>query len=88
MKKAINLRLDEGMILILNQLSQELNTTKTEIIENAIKLFFKTKQKEQNELLQFAGILKENEANKMLNTIKENKNSKDFKIDLWIKNIS
>jgi len=82
MKKAINLRLDEGMILILNQLSQELNTTKTEIIENAIKLFFKTKQKEQNELLQFAGILKENEANKMLNTIKENKNSKDFKIDL------
>ena len=82
MKKAVNLRLDESVILILNQLSKEFNTTKTEIVENALKLFSKTKQKEQNKLLQFAGILKENEAKKMLDTIQEDKNSKDFKINL------
>jgi len=82
MKKAINLRLDESMILILNQLSKEFNTTKTKIVENAIQLFSKIKKKEQNELLQFVGILKENEANKILDAIQKDKNSKDFEINL------
>ena len=82
MKKAVNLRLDENIILTLNKLSKELNTTKTDIVEKALKLFAKTKQKECNSLLQFAGILKDNEAQKMLKCIKEDKNSKDFKISL------
>jgi len=82
MKKAVNLRLDEKIILALEQLSKELNTTKTNIVENALNLYLKVKQKERNNLLQFAGILKENEAEKMLDTIQKDKNSKNIEIDL------
>jgi len=82
MKRAVNLRLDESVILTLNQLANELNTTKTEVVEKALKLFSKTKQKEQNDLLQFAGILKNNEANNLLNDIQSSKNSKDFELNL------
>ena len=82
MKRAVNLRLEESIILTLNQLADELNTTKTEVVEKALKLFSKTKQKEQNSLLQFAGILKNNEANNLLNDIQDNKNSKEFELNL------
>ena len=82
MKRAVNLRLEESIILTLNQLANELNTTKTEVIEKALKLFAKTKQKEQNNLLQFAGILKNNEANNLLNDIQNNKNTKNIEINL------
>ena len=82
MKRAVNLRLEESIIITLNQLANELNTTKTEVIEKALKLFSKTKQKEQNNLLQFAGILKNNEANNLLNDIQDNKNSKEFELNL------
>ena len=44
MKRAVNIRLDETVIYILNQLTQELQTTKTEIIERAIELFRKENQ--------------------------------------------
>jgi len=82
MKRAVNLRLEEGIILTLNQLADELNTTKTEVVEKALKLFSKTKQKEQNNLLQFAGILKNNEANNLLDDIQNSKNSKEFELNL------
>ena len=82
MKRAVNLRLDESMILTLNQLANELNTTKTEVIERALKLFSKTKQKEQNTLLHYAGILKNNEADHWLDVIKNDKNHKDFALNL------
>ncbi len=82
MKRAVNIRLDDNMILTLNQLANELNTTKTEVVENALKLFSKTRQKDQNDLLQFAGILKNNEANNLLETIKNDKNSKNFELNL------
>jgi hypothetical protein len=82
MKRAVNLRLEESIILTLNQLADELNTTKTEVIEKALKLFSKTKQKEQNNLLQFAGILKNYEANNLLDDIQNSKNSKEFELNL------
>ena len=82
MKRAVNLRLEESIILTLNQLANELNTSKTEVIEKALKLFSKTKQKEQNNLLQFAGILKNNEANNLFDIIQSDKNNKDFELNL------
>ncbi len=82
MKRAVNLRLEESIILTLNQLADELNTTKTEVIEKALKLFSKTKQKEQNNLLQFAGILKNHEASNLLDDIQNSKNSKEFELNL------
>ncbi len=82
MKRAVNLRLEESIILTLNQLASELNTTKTEVVEKALKLFIKHNQQKQNDLLKFAGILKNNEANKLLNEIQNSKNSKEFELDL------
>jgi len=82
MKRAVNIRLDEQIIYILNQLTQELQATKTEIIERAIELFRKENQIKQNNLLQFAGSLKSSEADKMLQDIQESKNSKDFELKL------
>ena len=82
MKRAVNLRLEESIILTLNQLANELNTTKTEIIEKALKLFAKRNQQKQNDLLQFAGILKNNEANNLLSDMQNNKNSKEFELNL------
>ena len=82
MKRAVNLRLDENMVITLNRLAEELNTTKTEVIERALQLFSKTRLKEQNDLLQYAGVLQESEAEHLLNAVKTDKKSKDFELDL------
>ena len=82
MKRAVNLRLEESAIYTLNQLSKELNSTKTEIIEKALYLFSKNYQKQHNNLLKFAGKLKSSEADKMITDINDNKNSKNFELKL------
>jgi len=41
MKRAVNIWLDEQIIYVLNQLTEELKTTKTEIIERARKIINK-----------------------------------------------
>lgn len=71
MKKAVNLRLDENVLITLEQLSQEFHTTKTE-----------QKRQKDNHLLQFAGTLKSKEADEILNIIQNDKNLKDFSLDL------
>jgi predicted transcriptional regulator len=81
MKKAVNLRLDENIIITLEQLSKELHTTKTDIIEKSIKLFSQDNKKSQNNLLQFAGTLNSTDSEEILKAIKEDKNSKDFSLD-------
>jgi len=82
MKRAVNLRLEENVIITLNQLSEELQTTKTDIIEKAINFFSKQNNIQHNQLLEFAGKLKKSDADTMLQTITTGKNSKDFKLDL------
>jgi len=82
MKRAVNLRLEENVIITLNQLSEELHTTKTDIIEKAINFFSKQNNIQHNQLLDFAGKLKKSDADTMLQTITTDKNSKDFKLDL------
>ncbi len=82
MKKAMNVRLNEQIILTLEKLSFELHTTKTDVIEKAIQLFSKQNSKQNNNLLQFAGTLGSNEANSMLETIGMDKSSKEFTVDL------
>lgn len=82
MKRAVNLRLEESVIITLNQLTEELHTTKTEVIEKAISFFSKQNNLRQNQLLQFAGKLKSNDAKIMLQNIIDDKNSKDFELDL------
>lgn len=82
MKKAVNLRLDENVLITLEQLSQEFHTTKTDIIEKSIQFFSKQKRQNDNHLLQFAGTLKSKEADEILNIIQNDKNSKDFSLDV------
>jgi len=82
MKKAVNLRLDEGIIIVLNQLSKELNTTKTEVVEKAIQLFSKNNKTSHNNLIQFAGKLKDTDATKMLEAIMNDKNTKNFDLEM------
>ncbi|SFV60475.1 hypothetical protein MNB_SM-7-759 [hydrothermal vent metagenome] len=82
MKKAVNIRLDENIVITLEQLSKELQTTKTDIIEKAIKLFSQKKRKPQNNLLQYAGILDQKDAKEMLERIIQDKNSKEFSVDV------
>jgi hypothetical protein len=82
MKRAVNLRLEESVIITLNQLSEELHTTKTDIIEKAISFFAKQNSLQQNHLLEFVGKLKSNDADKILQTIQNDKTTKDFELDL------
>jgi predicted transcriptional regulator len=82
MKKAVNLRLEERIIVLLNRLSEEFHTTKTEIVEKAIEQFSKESKKGQNRLLDFAGKLGSREADAMLDTIRSDKNSKEISLDL------
>ena len=82
MKKAINIRLEENILLVLEQLSKDLHTTKTDIIEKSIHQFSKQNSKKQNDLLQFAGIIGNNEADMILTNIKDDRLSKDFSVDM------
>ena len=82
MKRAVNLRLEESVIITLNKLAEELHTTKTEVIEKAISFFSKQNNLKHNQLLQFAGKLKSSDAEKMLQSIVDDKSSKDFELKL------
>ncbi len=82
MKRAVNLRLEESVIVSLNRLSEELRTTKTDVIEKAIKLFEKEKKIKQNTLLKYAGTLKNGDADSMLEAILKDKNSKHIELEL------
>ena len=81
MKRAVNLRLEESVIVTLNKLTQELHTTKTEVIEKAISFFAKQNSLKHSELLQFAGKLKDNDADKMLQSIVNDRSSKEFELN-------
>lgn len=82
MKRAVNLRLEENVIVTLNQLADELKTTKTEIVESAIEFFSRKNGKNKSNLLQYAGKLNKSESDKMLSAIKESKNTKDFSLEI------
>jgi predicted transcriptional regulator len=82
MKKAVNLRLEERIIVLLNNLSDEFHATKTEIVEKAIEKFSRESKQQQNRLMDFAGKLSEKDAEKMLDAIDKDKNHKEFLLDI------
>jgi len=82
MKKAVNLRLEERIIVLLNNLSDEFQTTKTEIVEKAIERFSIENRKRHNRLMDFAGKLGSKDADNMLKAIRNDKDRKDFSLDL------
>jgi predicted transcriptional regulator len=82
MKKAVNLRLEERIIALLNNLSEEFHTTKTEIVEKAIERFSKESRQKKSNLMDFAGKLGSKEADNMLEAIRSDKDRKEFSLDL------
>ena len=82
MKRAVNLRLEESIIYTIQQISEELHTTKTDVIERAIAFFSSQHHKPKNNLLPFAGKLKSTEADAMLEAIRQDKDTKEFSLDM------
>ena len=80
MKKAVNLRLEERIVVLLNHLSEEFHTTKTDIVEKAIERFSKESRKKQSHLMNFAGKLGRKETDNILETLHQDKNRKEFSL--------
>lgn len=80
MKRAVNFRLSPQSINLLSILEKKLHTSKTDVVEQALQVYAQKKLTKQNSLLQFAGILDEEEAAEMLAIIKTSRQNrkKDF----------
>lgn len=82
MKQVVNFRLSSHAISTLSILERELHASKTAIVEKALQFYAKKKLSYKNLLLEYAGILDENEASLMLAAIESNKHNKDIKAEL------
>jgi hypothetical protein len=82
MKQAVNFRLNHQAIIALSLLEKQLRASKTAIIERALAFYAKKELADQKSILQYAGILNEQEAQVMLDTIQSSKHNKDIEIDL------
>jgi hypothetical protein len=77
MKQAMNFRFDPKTIAILHQLEEQLNLSKTAVLEQALQYYAKKKLfLLDNPLLQFAGKISEKEADSLLNTIKTSRKNR------------
>lgn len=82
MKRAVNFRLSNQATTTLSILEKRMHTSKTEVIEQALKLYAKTKLPQQEILLGYAGILSKDEADKMLHDIRSNRRNKNLEVKL------
>jgi hypothetical protein len=73
MKTPVNLRLEDSTLTLLKQLTELKQTTKTAIVEIAIKLYAQQQNLYVHPLKNYAGSLSENEANDFLKTIQESR---------------
>lgn len=82
MKQVMNFRLSSEAVSILAVLKEELQTSKTDIIEDALRLYAKKKLAHEQPLLKYAGILSENDAQTMLSSIRSSRKNKKKDIKL------
>lgn len=80
MKSSYTYRLTENTIDTLTKLSEELNTSKTNIIEESVKYYARTFENKVNKhpLSRFVGVLTDKEAEKMKKDISISRKSKDL----------
>ncbi len=78
MKQAANFRLDEMTINLVDELSEDLNTTKTNIIQMAVKFFSKKKNKHINPLSEYSGILDDINPEEMIRGIRNSRANKSL----------
>ena len=78
MKHAVNVRLEERIVYTIGQLAEQMQTTKTEIIEKAVEMFARNHYKAKDDLLEFAGVLKPSDAENILEAVSRDKDTKEF----------
>jgi hypothetical protein len=78
MKQLINFRFDARVLASLEVLAQHLQCSKTRIVEEAILRYAEEKQLKRSGLFSLAGSIPENDADDILNTIRDSKNRKEF----------
>ncbi len=76
-----NLVFDNKLLSTISSLAERMKTTKEDVVKIAVNSYAK-KINEKNRLMQFAGILEENEADEMLKTIYENRHNKEMEVQV------
>lgn len=80
MKSPTNFRLEENTLTLLAQLADQQHTTRTNIVERAIREYARLKKAKKNRLMALAGSLDEDSADNILKDIKESRQNKDLDI--------
>lgn len=78
----MNFRLSKSAATTLTLLEKKLHSSKTAIIEDALMFYAKKKLAQQNQLLQFAGMLNAKEGDEMLEAVQANKHNKNIEVEL------
>ena len=73
-----NLVLDNKLLNTISSLAGRLKTTKEDIVKRAVNSYAK-KITQKNHLMQYAGILAEEEADEILSSIYSNRKSKEYR---------
>jgi 6-pyruvoyl-tetrahydropterin synthase len=76
-----NLVLDNKILNTISSLAKQLKTTKEDIVKKAVNNYAK-KINQKNRLMEFAGILEEEEADEILSTIYNNRRNKNIETRL------
>lgn len=76
-----NLVLDNRVLTTIASLAMRLKMTQEEIVAQAIDNYEK-KINRKNRLMSFAGILEEDEADELLNSIHENRRNKEMELQV------
>lgn len=65
MKKLITFRMNEDVVVLIEELSNEYETTKVHILENAVKTYASLKKFHNKDLLRFLGKIDKKDIKKM-----------------------
>ena len=76
MKSPTNFRLEETTLSLLAQLANQLHTTRTDIVEQAIANYASLKMQKHNRLMALAGSYDEETADNILDEIRQSRRNK------------
>jgi predicted transcriptional regulator len=65
MKKTVTFRINEDVLILINELAKEYETTKVHIVENAIKTYANIKKFKNKDLLKYIGKIDKNDLKKI-----------------------
>jgi hypothetical protein len=76
-----NLALDDKLLSTISFLAKRMKTTREDVVKMAVNSYAK-KISKKNHLMQFAGILEDDEADEMLKTIYDNRHNKEMELQV------